>query len=98
MSEIEGTTVERYNKGFEAVQSVTQGKIDAVVIDNAPAKNFVAQGEGLVILEEALSSEDYAMAVNKDNTELLEQINGAIAELKEEGTLDAIVDKYIPAE
>ncbi|EFE12426.1 ABC transporter, substrate-binding protein, family 3 [Clostridium sp. M62/1] len=98
VSEIEGTTVERYNKGFEAVQSVTQGKIDAVVIDNAPAKNFVAQDEGLVILEEALSSEDYAMAVNKDNTELLEQINGAIAELKEEGTLDAIVDKYIPAE
>ena len=69
-----------------------------MVIDNAPAKNFVAQGDGLVILEEALSSEDYAMAVNKDNTELLEQINGAIAELKEEGTLDAIVDKYIPAE
>ena len=65
VSEIEGTTVERYNKGFEAVQSVTQGKIDAVVIDNAPAKNFVAQGDGLVILEEALSSEDYAMAVNR---------------------------------
>lgn len=98
VSEIEGAEVERYPKGYEAVQSVLQGKIDAVVIDNAPAKTFVSQNEGLVILDEALSSEDYAMAISKDNTELLEQINGAIAELKEEGTLDAIVDKYIPAE
>lgn len=98
VSEIEGAEVERYPKGYEAVQSVIQGKIDAVVIDNAPAKTFVSQNEGLVILDEALSSEDYAMAINKDNAELLEQINGAIAELKEEGTLDAIVDKYIPAE
>lgn len=98
VSEIEGAEVERYPKGYEAVQSVLQGKIDAVVIDNAPAKTFVSQNEGLVILDEALSSEDYAMAINKDNAELLEQINGAIAELKEEGTLDAIVDKYIPAE
>lgn len=97
-SDIEGAQVERFNKGFEAIQSLLQGKIDAVVIDSAPATVFAEQDENLVILEEALSSEDYAMAINKDNTELLEQVNGAIAELKEEGTLDAIVDKYIPAE
>ena len=54
--------------------------------------------ENLVILDEALSSEDYAMAINKDNTELLDKVNAAIAELDEEGTLDEIVNKYIPAE
>lgn len=97
-SEIEGAQVERFNKYFEAIQSVLQGKIDAVIIDSAPAKAFAEKDENLVILEEALSSEDYAMAVNKDNTELLDKVNAAIAELDEEGTLDEIVDKYIPAE
>lgn len=97
-SEIEGAQVERFNKYFEAVQSVLQGKIDAVIIDSAPAKAFAEKDENLVILDEALSSEDYAMAVNKDNTELLDKVNAAIAELEEEGTLDEIVDKYIPAE
>lgn len=97
-SEIEGAQVERFNKYFEAIQSVLQGKIDAVIIDNAPAKAFAEKDENLVILDEALSSEDYAMAINKDNTELLEQVNAAIAELDEEGTLDEIVNKYISAE
>lgn len=97
-SEIEGAQVERFNKYFEAIQSVLQGKIDAVIIDSAPAKAFAEKDENLVILDEALSSEDYAMAINKDNTELLDKVNAAIAELDEEGTLDEIVDKYIPAE
>ncbi len=90
--------VERYNKGFEAVQALLQDKVDAVVIDGAPAKVFVAQSEGLVILEEALSQEEYAIAVKKGNTELLEKLNTALAELKEDGTIDEIVNKYIPAE
>lgn len=97
-SEIEGAQVERFNKYFEAIQSVLQGKIDAVIIDSAPAKAFAEKDENLVILDEALSSEDYAMAINKDNTELLDKVNVAIAELDEEGTLDEIVNKYIPAE
>lgn len=97
-SEIEGAQVERFNKYFEVIQSVLQGKIDAVIIDSAPAKAFAEKDENLVILDEALSSEDYAMAINKDNTELLDKVNAAIAELDEEGTLDEIVNKYIPAE
>ena len=97
-SEIEGAQVERFNKYFEAIQSVLQGKIDAVIIDSAPAKAFAEKDENLIILDEALSSEDYAMAINKDNTELLDKVNAAIAELDEEGTLDEIVNKYIPAE
>ena len=96
--EADGTTVERYNKGFEAVQALSQGNIDAVVIDGEPAKTFVAQTEGLKILEESFTDEEYAIAVKKGNTELLEKINGALKTLKDNGTLDEIVAKYIKAE
>ena len=96
--EEEGSTIERYNKGFEAVQAMQQGKIDAVVIDQEPAKVFVSQNEGIKILDEALTVEEYAIAVKKGNTELLNQVNGALAELKESGELQAIIDKYISAE
>ena len=98
-SELAGDeNVERYNKGFEAVQALLQGKIDAVVIDSAPAKVFVEQSEGLKVCEEAMSQEEYAIAVKKGNTEMLDKINGALKELKEDGTIDEIINKYIPAE
>ena len=90
--------IERYAKGMEAVQALSQGKIDAVIIDNEPAKVFVNENQGLTILDEAYADEEYAIAVRKGNTELLEQINKALQELKADGTLDAIINKYIPAE
>lgn len=96
--EAEGSTIERYNKGFEAVQAMQQGKIDAVVIDGEPAKVFVSQNEGIKILDEALTVEEYAIAVKKGNTELLEKVNTALGELKASGQLQAIIDKYISAE
>ena len=96
--DIADATIERYNKGFEAVQALTQGKIDAVIIDNEPAKVFVAENEGTKILEEDFAVEEYAAAIAKENTELLEKVNEALAELTEDGTLKAIVDKYISAE
>ena len=96
--EADGTTVERYNKGFEAVQALSQGKIDAVVIDGEPAKTFVSESEGLKILDEAFTVEEYAIAVKKGNTELLDKVNGALETLKDNGTLDEIVAKYIKAE
>ena len=96
--DIADATIERYNKGFEAVQALTQGKIDAVIIDNEPAKVFVAENEGTKILEEDFAVEEYAAAIAKENTELLEKVNTALAELTEDGTLQAIVDKYISAE
>ena len=96
--DIEDSTVERYNKGFEAVQSLLQDKIDAVIIDREPAKVFVSQNEGLKILDEAFTEEEYAIAMAKDNDELLEKVNGALAELKESGELQEIIDKYITAE
>lgn len=97
-SKIKGADIERYKKGMEAVQSLTHGKIDAVVIDQATAEAFVKNNEGIQILKETLSDEHYAMAVKKGNTELLNQINGALKELKEDGTLDKIVAKYNTAE
>lgn len=93
-----GSTIERYSKGFEAVQAMMQGKIDAVVIDLEPAKVFVAENEGIKILDEALTVEEYAIAIKKGNTELLEKINTALAELKDSGELQKIIDKYISAQ
>lgn len=97
-ADIEGADVERFNKGFEAVQSLLQDKIDAVIIDQLPAKEFVAASDGLSILDEAFTEEEYAIAVKKGNTELLEKINKALANLKESGELDKIVAKYIKAD
>ena len=96
--DIEGATIERYNKGFEAVQSLQTDKVEAVVIDEQPAKVFVEQNEGLQILPEKFTEAEYAIAVNKENTALVEKINTALAELKESGELDKIVDKYISAD
>ena len=75
-----------------------QNKIDAVVIDEQPAQVFVGQTEGLVILDESFTDEEYAAAVKKGNTALLDAINGALASLEESGKLDEIVAKYITAE
>lgn len=97
-AEIEGATVERYNKGLEAVQSLTQGKIDAVVIDQATAEAFVKKTEGIKILDEKMSEEEYAIAVKLGNKELVDQMNKAIEELKAEGKIDEIVAKYMDAE
>lgn len=90
--------VEEYNKGADAVMALTQGKVDAVIIDNEPAKSFVSANEGLKILDTKYAEEEYAAALNKDNTALLEAVNGALKELKDDGTLQSIVDKYIEAE
>ena len=86
--------MERYNKGFEAVQALKQGKIDAVIIDDQPAKTFVSENEGLQILETEYVEEEYAFCFQKGG-DLVDKVNKAIAELKADGTFDAIVEKYI---
>ncbi len=88
----------RYKTGADAVQALKTGKVQAVIIDNEPAKSFVNANEGLKILDGAWVEEHYAIAIAKDNAELLEKVNNALAELKEEGKLDEIISKYIPAE
>ena len=90
--------VEQYNKGADAVMALKQGKVDAVIIDNEPAKSFVAANDGLKILDTEYVTEDYAACINKENAELLDAVNGALTELKADGTLQKIIDQYITAE
>lgn len=90
--------VEEYNKGADAVMALTQGKVDAVIIDNQPALSYVKSTEGLKILDTEFAVEDYAAAISKDNEGLLAAVNDALAQLQADGTLQSIVDKYIIAE
>ena len=91
-------SVTAYDDGLTAVQALNNGQVDCVVIDSAPAKEFVAANEGLVILDTEYAVEDYAIGMAKGNTALVEAVNGALDELKADGTIDAILAKYIKAE
>ena len=88
-------SVRQYDNGALAVSALANGQIDCVVIDNEPAKNYVAANTGLKILDTEYITENYAAAIAKDNTELYEQVNTAIQELKADGTIDEIIGKYI---
>lgn len=90
--------VVRYNKGADAVSALTTDKVDCVIIDNEPAKSFVEANDGIKILDTEYAVEDYAICVSKENTELMEDINAALEELINDGTVQTIVDKYITAE
>lgn len=90
--------VVQYDKGTEAIVALKGGDVDCVIIDNEPAKAYVAATEGLKILETEYAVEEYAIAVAKDNPELLKKINIALEELIADGTVDTIVAKYIKAE
>ena len=87
--------IERYDAGADAVNALEQGKVDCVIIDNEPAKVFVEKHNGLRILPDPFADEDYAIAVKKGNTELVDKINAALDELEREGTLQKIIDNYI---
>ena len=90
--------VVNFNKGADAVQALLTDKVDCVIIDNEPAKSFVEANPGLKILDTEYAVEDYAICVAKDNDELLDKINDALAKLKEDGTVDEIINKYIPSD
>ena len=90
--------VTAYENGALAVMALVNGQVDAVVIDNEPAKSFVAQNEGLKILDTEFAVEDYAIAFAKGNTALKDAVNTALSELIADGTVQSIVDKYITAE
>ena len=88
-------SVERFSRGSEAVQALVSGKLDCVIIDDGPAKAFVAANRGLKLLDTAYADEDYAICVAKNNDELLDRINAALDELIADGSVQKIVDKYI---
>jgi len=87
--------VERFNTGSDAIMALVAGRVDAVIIDNQPAMAFVAMNPGLKVLETEFANEDYAIAINLENTALLNAINEALKALKADGTIQAILDKYI---
>lgn len=90
-------SVVAYDNGLTAVQALNNGQVDCVVIDSAPAAEFVAANPGLVILDTEYVQEDYAIGMAKGNTALVEAVNAALAELQADGTVDEIVAKYIAA-
>lgn len=90
--------VKQFSNGSLAVAALANGQVDCVVIDNEPAKNYVAANSGLKILDTEYVTEDYAIAISKDNDELLKKVNNALKELKDDGTVDKIIGKYIKAE
>lgn len=87
--------MKRYPKGAAAVQALKTGKLDCVVIDTQPAEKFVEKNDDLKIISDLFEDEQYAICLKKGNTELQESMNQALAELKEEGTLDKIISNYI---
>ena len=87
-----------YQNGATAVQALLSGKVDCIVIDSEPAKQFVEANEGLSILDTEYVTEDYAIGISKENTALLDAVNGALNELIEDGTVGEIIGKYISAE
>ena len=89
--------ITRYDNGAVAVQALLADKVDCVIIDNEPAKSYVAANEGLKVLDTEYTVEDYAICFAKDS-ELTAQVNGALEELIADGTVQAIIDKYISAE
>jgi polar amino acid transport system substrate-binding protein len=86
--------VQEFSKGADAVQALISGKVDCVIIDNEPAKAYVAANEGLKILDTAYAEEDYAISMNKSNTELQKKVNDALKELIADGSVQKIIDKY----
>lgn len=91
----DGTEVKAFSKGAEAVAALKQGIIDCVIIDEQTANVFMEQNQDLQILKEPFETEEYAICTAKENTDLLEKINQALKELKEDGTFQKIVDNYI---
>lgn len=88
-------TVKSFQKTTDAAQALINKQIDCILLDNEPAKAIVANNNGLKILESEYAVENYAIAIAKENTELLEQINNALKELIADGTVQNIIDKYI---
>ena len=90
--------ITRYDNGAVAVQALIADKVDCVIIDNEPAKSYVAANEGLKVLDTEYTVEDYAICFAKEDTELKDKVDGALKELIADGSVKEVIEKYIPAE
>lgn len=87
-----------YESGAVAIQALLNGQVDCVVIDDQPAQEYVKANPGLTILDTEFAVEDYAIAVAKGNTVMLEKVNQALSELIADGSVQKVIDKYITAD
>lgn len=94
VSEIDGVKIERFNAAYAGIMALQAGKVEAIVLDSEPAKNYVAQNKGLVLAEADAEQEEYAIAVRKNDKALLEKVEKALSEIKENGTYDKLIQKY----
>ena len=94
VSEIEGVKIERYNAAYAGIMALQADKVEAIVLDSEPAKNYVAQNKGLVLADADAEEEEYAIAVRKNDKMLLEKVEKALAEIKANGTYDKLIQKY----
>ena len=94
VSEIPEVKIERFNAAYAGIMALQADKVEAVVLDSEPAKNYVAQNKGLTLAEADAEQEEYAIALRKNDKELLEKVEKALTELKSNGTYDALIKKY----
>ncbi|BBA51309.1 basic amino acid ABC transporter substrate-binding protein [Fusobacterium varium] len=94
VSEIDGVKIERFNAAYAGIMALQAGKVEAIVLDSEPAKNYVAQNKGLVLADADAEQEEYAIAVRKNDKALLEKVEKALSEIKENGTYDKLIQKY----
>ena len=94
VSEIDGVKIERFNAAYAGIMALQAGKVEAIVLDSEPAKNYVAQNKGLVLADADAEQEEYAIAVRKNDKALLEKVEKALSEIKANGTYDKLIQKY----
>lgn len=94
VSEIDGVKIERFNAAYAGIMALQAGKVEAIVLDSEPAKNYVAQNKGLVLADADAEQEEYAIAVRKNDKALLEKVEKALSEVKANGTYDKLIQKY----
>ncbi|WP_303188684.1 basic amino acid ABC transporter substrate-binding protein [Fusobacterium ulcerans] len=94
VSEIDGVKIERFNAAYAGIMALQAGKVEAIVLDSEPAKNYVAQNKGLVLADADAEQEEYAIAVKKNDKALLEKVEKALSEIKANGTYDKLIQKY----
>lgn len=94
VSEIDGVKIERFNAAYAGIMALQAGKVEAIVLDSEPAKNYVAQNKGLVLADADAEQEEYAIAIRKNDKALLEKVEKALSEIKANGTYDKLIQKY----
>ena len=94
VSKIQGVNKVQYNSAPSSIMALTGGKIDAMILDSAPAQSYIAKNKGLKIIELDSEIEKYAIAAGKNNKDLIQEVNKALAEIKTEGIYDELIIKH----